>query len=397
METQIRELLDTIRHPETEQGIVSSGFLEEVKASPERIVAVLRFTKARDPFAAKIRQLAEKRLREAFPSATVTVLVKEGAPRKAEATERKTSTGGIGCILAVASGKGGVGKSTVTANLAVALNNLGYRVGILDADVYGPSQPKMFGLEGYVPEAEQEEGTDYLLPAEARGIRIMSIGFFIKPSDALLWRGAMTTNALRQMIHQTRWGELDFLLIDLPPGTGDVHLSILSELRLNGAVIVSTPQQVAVADVLRGIEMFRHSQVGVPVAGIIENMAWFTPAELPENRYYLFGKGGCTGAGRTVRRGLPGRNSHRSIHHGGRGRRDAGQHHRCTGRRNLPYDRPENCGKRDENMFVTRTKADENFFKIRRPEIWNDSLCSGIKFSVCRPKKVIDFYCGATR
>lgn len=151
----------------------------------------------------------------------------------------------------------------------------------------------MFGLEGYVPEAEQEEGADYLLPAEARGIRIMSIGFFIKPSDALLWRGAMATNALRQMIHQTRWGELDFLLIDLPPGTGDVHLSILSELRLNGAVIVSTPQQVAVADVLRGIEMFRHSQVGVPVAGIIENMAWFTPAELPENRYYLFGKGGA--------------------------------------------------------------------------------------------------------
>lgn len=291
METQIRELLDAIRHPETEQGIVSSGFLEEVKASPERIVAVLRFTKARDPFAAKIRQQAEKRLREAYPSATVTVLVKEGAPRKPEATERKTSTGGIGCILAVASGKGGVGKSTVTANLAVALNNLGYRVGILDADVYGPSQPKMFGLEGYVPEAEQEEGADYLLPAEARGIRIMSIGFFIKPSDALLWRGAMATNALRQMIHQTRWGELDFLLIDLPPGTGDVHLSILSELRLNGAVIVSTPQQVAVADVLRGIEMFRHSQVGVPVAGIIENMAWFTPAELPENRYYLFGKG----------------------------------------------------------------------------------------------------------
>ena len=279
METQIRELLDAIRHPETEQGIVSSGFLEEVKASPERIVAVLRFTKARDPFAAKIRQQAEKRLREAYPSATVTV--------------RKTSTGGIGCILAVASGKGGVGKSTVTANLAVALNNLGYRVGILDADVYGPSQPKMFGLEGYVPEAEQEEGTDYLLPAEARGIRIMSIGFFIKPSDALLWRGAMATNALRQMIHQTRWGELDFLLIDLPPGTGDVHLSILSELRLNGAVIVSTPQQVAVADVLRGIEMFRHSQVGVTVAGIIENMAWFTPAELPENRYYLFGKGGA--------------------------------------------------------------------------------------------------------
>ena len=293
METQIRELLDAIRHPETEQGIVSSGFLEEVKASPERIVAVLRFTKARDPFAAKIRQQAEKRLREAYPSATVTVLVKEGAPRKPEATERKTSTGGIGCILAVASGKGGVGKSTVTANLAVALNNLGYRVGILDADVYGPSQPKMFGLEGYVPEAEQEEGADYLLPAEARGIRIMSIGFFIKPSDALIWRDAMATNALRQMIHQTKWGGLDFLLVDLPPGTGGVHLAVISELKVTGAVIVSTPQQVAVADVRRGVEMFRADKIEIPVVGIIENMAWFTPKELPENRYYIFGHGGA--------------------------------------------------------------------------------------------------------
>jgi ATP-binding protein involved in chromosome partitioning len=223
----------------------------------------------------------------------VWLLAMQGAAFAQNLRETFSSPNGKIEWKAVASGKGGVGKSTVTANLAVALNNLGYRVGILDADVYGPSQPKMFGLEGYVPEAEQEEGADYLLPAEARGIRIMSIGFFIKPSDALLWRGAMATNALRQMIHQTRWGELDFLLIDLPPGTGDVHLSILSELRLNGAVIVSTPQQVAVADVLRGIEMFRHSQVGVPVAGIIENMAWFTPAELPENRYYLFGKGGA--------------------------------------------------------------------------------------------------------
>ena len=385
METQICELLDAIRHPETEQGIVSSGFLEEVKASPERIVAVLRFTKARDPFAAKIRQQAEKRLREAYPSATVTVLVKEGAPRKPEATERKTSTGGIGCILAVASGKGGVGKSTVTANLAVALNNLGYRVGILDADVYGPSQPKMFGLEGYVPEAEQEEGADYLLPAEARGIRIMSIGFFIKPSDALLWRGAMATNALRQMIHQTRWGELDFLLIDLPPGTGDVHLSILSELRLNGAVIVSTPQQVAVADVLRGIEMFRHSQVGVPVAGIIENMAWFTPAELPENRYYLFGKGGARALAERCGVDFLGEIPIvQSIMEGG----DAGTPGSTIDARVEETYR---------TMFVTRTKADENFFKIRRPEIWNDSLRSGIKFSGCRPKKVIDFYCGAIR
>ena len=196
-------------------------------------------------------------------------------------------------MIAISSAKGGVGKSTVTANLAVALQRMGYRVGILDADIYGPSQPKMFGVEGYLPDAVQEEGTDRIVPAESMDIRLMSIGFFIKPTDALLWRGAMAVSALKQMIHQTKWGTLDFLLADLPPGTGDVHLSIIGELKIDSAVIVSTPQQVAVADVVRGVEMFRNENVNIPVAGIIENMAWFTPEELPENRYYLFGKGGA--------------------------------------------------------------------------------------------------------
>ena len=196
-------------------------------------------------------------------------------------------------VIAVVSGKGGVGKSTVTANLALTLRNMGYRVGILDADIYGPSQPKMFGVEGYLPDAERIDGEDCILPADAMGIKLMSIGFFIKPSDALIWRDAMATNALRQMIHQTKWGGLDFLLVDLPPGTGGVHLAVISELKVTGAVIVSTPQQVAVADVRRGVEMFRNPQVNIPLAGIVENMAWFTPEELPENRYYLFGKGGA--------------------------------------------------------------------------------------------------------
>ena len=170
---------------------------------------------------------------------------------------------------------------------------MGYRVGILDADIYGPSQPKMFGVEGYLPEAVQEDGEDRIIPARSMEIELMSIGFFIKPTDALLWRGAMAVSALKQMIHQTRWGTLDFLLADLPPGTGDVHLSIIGELKIDAAVIVSTPQQVAVADVVRGVEMFRNEHVGIPVAGVIENMAWFTPAELPDNRYYLFGSGGA--------------------------------------------------------------------------------------------------------
>ena len=167
-------------------------------------------------------------------------------------------------------------------------------MGILDADIYGPSQNKMFGVEGYVPDAERdEEGNEYIIPAQSLGIKLMSIGFFIKPTDALMWRGGMATNALHQLIHQTRWGKLDYLLVDLPPGTGDIHLSIINELKISGSVIVSTPQQVAVADVVRGVEMFRHPQVNIPVLGVVENMAWFTPEELPNNRYYLFGKGGA--------------------------------------------------------------------------------------------------------
>lgn len=292
MEEKIRKLLANIIHPETGIDLVSGGLVEQVTTTADKITVTLCFTKARDPFAVKIKNQAETLLREKFPATAVLIIVKEGKARLAE-PERKTTTGGIAHVVAIASGKGGVGKSTVTANLAIALRNKGFRVGVLDADIYGPSQPKMFGVEGYAPEAEQENGVDYIIPAEVQDIRLMSIGFFVKPTDALLWRGAMAVNALKQMIHQTRWGTLDFLLVDLPPGTGDIHLSIIGELKIGGAVIVSTPQQVAVADVVRGVEMFRNEHVNIPILGIIENMAWFTPAELPENRYYLFGKGGA--------------------------------------------------------------------------------------------------------
>lgn len=294
MEEKIRELLDGILHPETQRGIAASGLVEKIAADGAKISVTLNFPKARDPFAPKIKRQIETLLRERFPETdSITVIVKEAAPRRPEPAGKQTTTGDIARVVAIASGKGGVGKSTVTANLAVALRDRGFRVGILDADIYGPSQPRMFGLEGYLPEAVSEEGRDIILPAEAAGIKLMSIGFFIKPDDALLWRGAMAVNALRQMIHQTRWGALDFLLADLPPGTGDIHLSIISELTIAAAAIVSTPQQVAVADVRRGVEMFRNPQVNIPVAGIIENMAWFTPEELPDNRYYLFGRGGA--------------------------------------------------------------------------------------------------------
>ena len=292
MEEKIKRLLAGVVHPETYRDIVSSGFVDKIAASEERIAVTLRFAKARDPFAAKIKNQAEKLLRARYPQVAVTVYVTEAAPKPVQPA-RPDTTRDIARVIAVASGKGGVGKSTVTANLAVSLRNRGFRVGILDADIYGPSQPKMFGAEGYVPDAVQEDGADYIVPAETQDIRLMSIGFFIRPTDALLWRGAMATNALKQMIHQTRWGALDFLLVDLPPGTGDIHLSIIGELKIDAAVIVSTPQQVAVADVVRGVEMFRNENVRIPVAGIVENMAWFTPAELPDNRYYIFGRGGA--------------------------------------------------------------------------------------------------------
>ena len=294
MNEKLEELLRSIIHPETERNIVDSGFVDRADLGEDGSVAItLRFQKARDPFAQKIKRQVEELMERSFPEAKVMVIIREAAP-KPRRQENPSTTTDICRVIAIASGKGGVGKSTVTANLAVALRQRGYNVGIVDADIYGPSQTKMFGVEGYVPDAERDEnGNDFIIPAQSYGIKIMSIGFFIRPTDALMWRGGMAVNALHQLIHQTRWGKLDYLLVDLPPGTGDIHLSIINELKISGAVIVSTPQQIAVADVVRGVEMFRHEQVNIPVLGIVENMAWFTPEELPNNKYYIFGKGGA--------------------------------------------------------------------------------------------------------
>ena len=293
MEIDIKKILSKIIHPERGENIVDSGIVESVKAAEGKVTVTLAFAKSRDPFAVKIKRQVQDVVAEVFPKAAVTVIIREAAPRQAVQQEQFTTTGRIARTIAVASGKGGVGKSTVTANLAVALRNKGFRVGVLDADIYGPSQPTMFGVADYRPQAELRDGVECIIPAEALGIKVMSIGFFISGEDALMWRGAMAVSALKQLIHQTAWGVLDFLLVDLPPGTGDIHLSIIGELKIDAAVIVSTPQQVAVADVARGVGMFRHPQVGVPVAGVVENMAWFTPEELPGNRYYLFGRGGA--------------------------------------------------------------------------------------------------------
>ena len=293
MEQQIKQLLSQVVHPETQQNIVESGVVDSIVCREDKITVVLCFVKARDPFAVRIKNLVESILQKAYPAAegNITVVMKEGTPRPPQ-PKRESTTVSVGKIIAIASGKGGVGKSTVTANLALTLRNMGYRVGVLDADIYGPSQHKMFGREDYLPDAVQENGMDYIVPAQSMDIELMSIGFFINPNDALMWRGAMATNALKQLLHQTKWGGLDFLLIDMPPGTGDIHLSVMSELTIDSAVIVTTPQQVALADVLRGLRMFKAEKINIPVAGLVENMAWFTPRELPDNRYYIFGRGG---------------------------------------------------------------------------------------------------------
>ena len=196
-------------------------------------------------------------------------------------------------VIAVVSGKGGVGKSTVSANLAIALARLGYAVGLLDCDIFGPSMPKMFHVEDARPYAVKVDGRDLIEPIEQYGVKLLSIGFFVNPNTATLWRGGMATNALKQLIADADWGELDYLILDTPPGTSDIHLTLLQTLSITGAIIVSTPQQVALADARKGIDMYRNDKVNVPILGLVENMAWFTPAELPENKYYIFGKEGC--------------------------------------------------------------------------------------------------------
>ncbi len=309
MESKVRVLLDSIKHPESGVGLHDGGFVDQIEVKDDRLVVTLRFEKSRDPFATKLRRRAEELLRESLVSLGlaaefgVMVMIKEGVAPRHELKDLKqiSGLGAVSKIVAVASGKGGVGKSTVTANLALIFQRMGYRVGVLDADIYGPSQAKMLGVEGFAPLATtDDEGHDMITAAEAVGdgvnppIKVMSIGFFIKSTDPLLWRGTMASNALKQLLHQTAWGELDILLTDLPPGTGDIHLTILAEATYSGAVIVSTPQGIALADVIRGVEMFNHPNVNVPLLGMVENMAYFTPDDAPDKKYYIFGQGGAS-------------------------------------------------------------------------------------------------------
>lgn len=289
----ILDALATVRYPGTGKNIVEAGMVEDnIRIDGMKVSFSLIFEKPTDPFMKSIIKAAEAAIltyvgKDVDIKDNISVkTIQQARPEPGYLLPQVKN------IIAVSSGKGGVGKSTVAANLAVALAKAGYKVGLLDADIFGPSMPKMFQVEDARPYAETIDGRDLIIPVEKYGLKLLSIGFFVDPDQATLWRGGMASNALKQLIADANWGELDYFLIDLPPGTSDIHLTIVQNLALTGAVVVSTPQEVALADARKGINMFQNDKVNVPILGLVENMAWFTPAELPDNRYYIFGREG---------------------------------------------------------------------------------------------------------
>lgn len=284
----IKEAVATVRYPGSGKNLVELGMLEDdIRIDGPRVSFSLIFEKPTDPFKASLVKAVEAAVKLRAPEAEVTVntIVRNASPKP----EKAPVLPGVRNIVAVSSGKGGVGKSTVAANLAVALAAEGYKVGILDADIFGPSLPKMFGVEGQELFMHTVDGRNLIIPAEAYGVKLLSIGFLIDPASAAVWRGAMASNALRQLIEEADWGELDYFLIDMPPGTSDIHLTLVQTLGLTGTVVVTTPQKVALADARKGIAMFRNEHINVPVLGLVDNMAWFTPEAHPDEKYFLFG------------------------------------------------------------------------------------------------------------
>ncbi len=295
---QIIDALRHVRYPGTGKDLIESGMLEDdIRISGFEVSFSLIFHKENDPFLKSVLKAAEAALRTYVdPNVVPHIHVKNpSAIHNSQSSNSQifqSSNGAATHIIAIHSGKGGVGKSTVTANLAVALAKAGYRVGLLDADIHGPSMPKMFRVEDCRPYSVEIDGRTLIEPIEQYGVKMLSIGFFVDPGQAVIWRGGMASNALKQLIEDANWGELDYFLIDLPPGTSDIHLTLISELQLTGVIVVTTPQPVALVDARKGVEMFRNEKVNVNILGLIENMAFFTPAELPENKYYIFGKDG---------------------------------------------------------------------------------------------------------
>lgn len=288
----IRDILATVIYPGTKKNLIDSGMVaDNIRINGNKVSFSLIFPRDTDPFIQSTVKSAEATLKYKLgPEAEITINTEfKAAPRP----EVGKLLPGVKNIIAVSSGKGGVGKSTVAANLAIALARLGYKVGILDTDIFGPSLPKMFGVESERPYGIEKDGRQLIEPIEKYGVKLLSIGFFVDPDTATLWRGGMATAALKQLIADADWGDLDYFVLDTPPGTSDIHLTLLQTLAITGAVIVSTPQKVALADARKGIDMYTNDKVNVPILGLVENMAWFTPAELPNNKYYIFGKDGC--------------------------------------------------------------------------------------------------------
>ena len=291
--SQVIDALRKITSPGEGGNLIDAGVVKNIVIFGDEVVVDVTISNPSFQAKKKIEVEIMRAIHaEVHEKAKVKVNVAVDTPASEKPEIKGKPIEGIKNIIAVASGKGGVGKSTITANLAIALRKMGFRVGLLDADIYGPSIPMMFDVQEQRPASVEIEGRSQMKPVENYGVKILSIGFFTHPDQAVIWRGPMASKALNQMIFDADWGELDFLLIDLPPGTGDIHLSIMQALPITGAVVVSTPQNVALADARKGIAMFRQETINVPVLGLVENMAYFTPAELPENKYYIFGKEG---------------------------------------------------------------------------------------------------------
>lgn len=296
----ITDALQTVTYPGTKKNLIESGMLaDDVRIAGSSVSFTLIFPRDTDPFLKSTVKAAEAAIRYAVSQhegddsgkeMTIDIKLEYKSKPRPEVGKLLPE---VKNVIAVSSGKGGVGKSTVSANLAISLARLGYKVGLLDTDIFGPSMPKMFDVEGERPYAVPVDGRQLIQPIEKYGVKLLSIGFFVNPDTATLWRGGMASNALKQLIADANWGDLDYFVLDTPPGTSDIHLTLLQTLAITGAVIVSTPQSVALADARKGIDMYRNDKVNVPILGMVENMAWFTPAELPENKYYIFGKEGC--------------------------------------------------------------------------------------------------------
>ena len=288
---QIMDALATVRYPGTGKNVVEMNMVEDdLRIAGLHVSFSLIFDKPTDPFLKSMVKACEAAI-HAYVSKDVEVEIKTKS-LQAPRPDLPDLLPGVKNIIAVSSGKGGVGKSTVAANLAVALARLGHRVGLLDCDIFGPSVPKMFQLTDARPYSENINGRDLIVPIEKYGVNVLSIGFFVDPDQATLWRGGMACNALKQLIGDANWGDLDYFILDTPPGTSDIHLTLVQTIPITGAVIVSTPQQVALADARKGINMYQNEKVDVPILGLVENMAWFTPAEHPDEKYFLFGREG---------------------------------------------------------------------------------------------------------